>query len=167
MIETVFTYASKFDNKGARFCGNTWIDSIADKSDMFSDNKITMKIDTEYCFCGVGKELSTTATTTKTCANCLSGKWQSQIGFNGTCTSCIRGKFATTSASITATDCQKCPIGMSQATKGQPFCENCQAGRIQTEEGQAECFDCSKGQYRPRQIEINKVMTNTNLTKCK
>ena len=160
----MFNYAPEFDNKGAKLCGNTWVDFMGDKTSMFN-NVVSMKIETEYCFCGVGKALSTTSP--KTCDNCLSGKWQSQIGFNGTCTSCLRGKFATTSASITATDCQKCPIGKSQATEGQPFCENCQAGRIQTEEGQAECFDCSKGQYRPRQIEINKVMTNTNLTKCK
>ena len=157
--------AKKFDNKGAQFCGNTWIDSNFDKTNMFYDTKITMKIETEYCFCGVGKALSTTSP--KTCDNCLSGTHQSQIEFKGECTSCVPGKFATAVASVTANDCKDCPIGKSQAIPGTPFCESCQPGTIQTLEGQSKCLDCSSGQYRPRQIQVNDVMTDTELTKCK
>ena len=29
------------------------------------------------------------------------------------------------------------------------------------------CKDCDIGQYRPSQIEVNGVMTDTELTKCK
>jgi hypothetical protein len=161
----VFYGAKEFDNMGAKLCGNTWIDSIASKTDMFYGNKITMKIETEYCFCGVGKALSTTSP--KTCDNCLSGKYQSQIEFEGECTSCIPGKFAIAVASIIATDCKDCPIGKFQANPGTPFCESCQPGTIQTLEGQSKCLDCSSGQYRPRQIQVNDVMTDTELTKCK
>ena len=157
--------AKKFDNKGAQFCGNTWIDSNFDKTNMFYDTKITMKIETEYCFCGVGKAFSTTSP--KTCDNCLSGKWQSQIKFKGECTSCVPGKFAIAVSSVTADDCKECEVGKSQATAGQPFCESCQPGTIQSLPGQSKCLDCEIGLYRPRQIQENGVMINTELTICK
>ena len=132
-----------FDNEGAKFCGNTWVDSIADQTYMFGDNK-TMKIETEYCFCGKGKALSTA----KTCDNCLSGKYQSQIEFKGECTSCIPGLFAIAVSSVTADDCKECEVGKSQATAGQPFCETCQPGKIQNQTGQSKCLDCGAGRYR-------------------
>ena len=161
----MFYSAIKFDNKGAQFCGNTWIDSIADKTDRFTGSLYTSLSDTEYCFCGVGKALSTTSP--KKCDNCLSGKWQSQIGFTGTCTSCIPGKFSIAVASVTANDCKDCEVGKSQATEGQPFCESCQPGTIQSLPGQSKCLDCEIGLYRPRQIQENGVMINTELTICK
>ena len=141
----MFFEAKKFDNEGAKFCGNTWVDSIADKHRMFFGCKIPMKIETEYCFCGKGKALSTSK---KTCDDCLSGKYQSQIEFEGECTSCIPGKFAIAVASIIATDCKDCPIGKFQANPGTPFCESCQPGTIQTLEGQSKCLDCDAGRYR-------------------
>ena len=159
----MFFFASKFDNDGAKLCGNTWIDSKANKISMFKANKIPMKIETEYCFCGVGKELSTA----KTCDNCLSGQWQSQVEFKGECTSCIPGKFSIAVASGSADDCKECEVGKSQATAGQPFCESCQPGTIQSLPGQSKCLDCEIGLYRPRQIQENGVMINTELTICK
>ena len=159
----MFAEARNFDNKGAKLCGNNWVDFMGDKTNMF--NNVAMKIETEYCFCGVGKALSTTSP--KTCYNCLSGKYQSQIEFKGECTSCIPGKFAIAVASIIATDCKDCPIGKFQANPGTPFCESCQPGTIQTLEGQSKCLDCNEGQYRPRQIQVNDVMTDTELTTCK
>ena len=158
----MFYGADKFDNKGAQFCGNTWIDSIADKTNMFGVHGSTMKIETEYCFCGVGKALSTTSP--KTCDNCLSGKYQSQIEFKGECTSCIPGKFAIAVSSVTADDCKECEVGKSQATAGQPFCETCQPGKIQTLKGQSKCTDCVVGQHRPSK---DKDGVATDLTKCK
>ena len=160
---TVFQFAKDFDNKGAKLCGNTWIDSKASNTGMFEYNKITMKIEKEYCFCGVGKALSSS----KTCDNCLSGKYQSQNGFTGACESCDPGLYSVVVLSETADDCQECPIGWSQAIPGTPFCESCQPGTIQTLEGQSKCLDCNEGQYRPRQIQVNDVMTDTELTKCK
>jgi len=166
----VFYNAPKFDNKGAKFCGNTWIDSIADTNLMFGDKdvdgtyntKTTMKIEkTEYCFCGAGKELSTA----KTCDTCLSGKYQSQSWqFKGECTSCIPGKFSIAVSSVTADDCKECEVGKSQATAGQPFCETCQPGKIQTLKGQSKCTDCVVGQHRPSK---DKDGVATDLTKCK
>ena len=157
----MFQLALKFNNNGAKLCGNTWVDSKASKETTFSGTSV--KIETDYCFCGVGKALSTTSA--KTCDNCISGKYQSEIEFKGECTSCIPGKFAIAVASVTADDCQECPIGYSQVLEGKPFCENCQPGTIQNQTGQSKCLDCSTGRYRPRQI--NGVMTKTNLTKCK
>ena len=159
-----------------KFCGNQWVDSLAVKAAyssvnpyMFFKNKhkacntarCGLKIETEYCFCGVGKALSTT---TKTCDNCLSGKWQSQIEFKGECTSCIPGLFAVAVASETADDCKECEVGKSQATAGQPFCETCQPGKIQTLKGQSKCTDCVVGQHRPSK---DKDGVATDLTKCK
>ena len=157
----MFVNAWKFDNEGAKFCGNTWVDSIAAQTGMFGGNKITMKIETEYCFCGAGKELSTA----KTCDTCLSGKYQSQSWqFKGECTSCIPGKFSIAVSSVTADDCKECEVGKSQATAGQPFCETCQPGKIQTLKGQSKCTDCVVGQHRPSK---DKDGVATDLTKCK
>ena len=142
----MFYLAKKFDNKGAKLCGNTWIDSKADTTIMFVGSLYDTSLsDTEYCFCGVGKALSTSK---KTCDNCLSGKYQSQIEFKGECTSCIPGKFAVAVASETADDCKECEVGKSQATAGQPFCETCQPGKIQNQTGQSKCLDCGAGRYR-------------------
>jgi len=163
---TVFFFNSKFDNDGAKLCGNTWIDSKASKTDMFTNANChtelatCFKIETEYCFCGVGKELSTA----KTCDNCLSGQWQSQVEFKGECTSCIPGKFSIAVSSVTADDCKECEVGKSQATAGQPFCETCQPGKIQTLKGQSKCTDCVVGQHRPSK---DKDGVATDLTKCK
>ena len=166
----MFFFNSKFDNDGAKLCGNTWIDSKASKTDMFTNANChtelatCFKIETEYCFCGVGKELSTA----KTCDTCLSGKYQSQSWqFKGECTSCIPGKFSIAVSSVTADDCKECEVGKSQATAGQPFCESCQPGTIQSLPGQSKCLDCEIGLYRPRQIQENGVMINTELTICK
>ena len=159
----MFNEALKFDNNGAQLCGNTWIDSIADQSIMFQGSLYDTSLsDTEYCFCGVGKALSTTSP--KTCDDCLSGQWQSQIEFKGECTSCIPGKFSIAVSSITADDCKKCEVGKSQATAGQPFCETCQPGKIQTLTGQSKCTDCVVGQHRPSKDEDGVA---TDLTRCK
>ena len=157
-METVFNSALKFDTT---LCGNDWIDSIATKTSMIDGS--AGSIDTKYCHCGAGTVLS--ADYTK-CNNCPSGAYQTENSFTGTCTPCVPGKFSTV-APMKTNDCKDCAIGRSQPKFAETFCGSCEPGRMQTLEGQADCLDCNKGQYRPRQVKVNGVMTDTELTKCK
>jgi hypothetical protein len=174
---TVFLYAAKFDNKGAKLCGNTWKDTKGSgKKKMFIGSMFTDDIvendwqfqKSSYCFCGIGESFSTThGTSPRTCDPCAAGKFQGEaFQFKGICTPCSPGKFSTVAA-MEKNECKDCLIGKSQASAGEPFCESCQPGTIQSLPGQSKCLDCEIGLYRPRQIQKNGVMTDTELTKCK
>ena len=60
-----------------------------------------------------------------------------------------------------------CPAGFYQGRKGMASCLPCIPGSYSDTDKAIICKDCDIGQYRPSQIEVNGVMTDTELTKCK
>ena len=140
--------------------------------------------------CLVGQYRPSTDDVTK-CNKCQMGK---TLGVKGgsKCIDCIPGRFSDQLGSNT-TDCRECPIGYSTEegagtsptkdkcvacllgtyanTKGLTKCLACVAGKFSdvlvTVESEEFCKRCVVGQYRPSQIEVDGVMTDTNLTECK
>ena len=77
----MFYYATAYNQT---LCGNTWIDSTATKTSMFSSagGGTIGTVPCLYNACGPGKYLTTT--TPKTCVDCPDEKYQDEQGFTGT-----------------------------------------------------------------------------------
>jgi surface protein len=114
-------------------CGNTWIESTATKSSMFTNAGAGAKISTEQC-CNPGQHLTTTTPTT--CTNCPDGKYQDEKGFKAlSCKACVGGRYSIE--------------GVAQISVN--ICKACEAGRYSIYgEGQtlkSDCIECSAGTY--------------------
>jgi hypothetical protein len=114
--------------------------------------------------CGQGYYADKTIAATG-CKSCPSGQYGRQYGSGAEVAQRINEGDA----------CDECGSGKYSKAKGADSvgtCIDCQPGKkatdvvAATEETDA-CTNCLVGQYRPSQIIINGVMTNTELTKCK
>jgi len=114
-------------------CGNTWIESTASKSHMFQNIESQAKISPVPC-CTAGQHLTTT--TSKTCTDCTSGKYQDEGGFLGlSCKACVSGRYSTEGgAQISVNTCKACEAGRYSIY-----------GESQTLE--SDCTECSPGTY--------------------
>ena len=86
------------------------------------------------------------------------------------CIACIQGQYRQSKKEdgVTTTDpttCVDCPAGWSSEA-GSTKCQSCEAGTYSNVLGE-DCKPCDIGQYRPSQIKVDGVMTDTELTKCK
>jgi hypothetical protein len=99
------------------------------------------------------------------CKSCPAGQYGSdvaksavelRIDTDGACDECGIGKYSVAEGAKLETSCIDCQPGKKA--------KNDQVAR--TEETNA-CTNCLVGQYRPSQIEVNGVMTDTELTECK
>ena len=114
------------------------------------------------------------------CTKCVQGYYANKTIAATECISCPSGQYGsgvTVAQRINEGDaCNKCVTGKYSKAKGadsDDTCIDCQPGKkakddqvARTEETEA-CTDCLVGQYRPSQIKVNDVMTNTELTQCK
>ena len=123
-------------------CGNTWIESVATKEDMFAWTGTIAKIATEICSCSPGQHLTTTSP--QTCTNCPNaGKYQDEFGFKGSsCTKqCSVGKYSPSGASSCDFEINSCPIGTYSNEPAS--CVSCGAGKFNKQAGMTSIDSCS------------------------
>ena len=128
--------------------------------------------------CVIGKySKAKGADSVETCIDCQPGK-KAQDGQvartqeTDACTNCLVGQYRS-STDTDLTKCIGCTLGTYADAEGLTKCLACAAGTYsdvhitESIEGKDFCKSCIVGQYRPSQIKVNDVMTNTDLTKCK
>ena len=125
----------------------------------------------------------------RSCTECKQGQYAVKLignellkcpkGCTG-CKSCPAGQYGSgVVVALRITEggaCKKCAIGrysLAEGAKEDTSCIDCQPGKkakddqvARTNETDA-CTVCRVGQYRPSQIEVDGVLMNTELTKCK
>jgi hypothetical protein len=111
------------------------------------------------------------------CTECGQGYYADRTIAATGCKSCPSGQYgsgAEVAQRINKDACDECGSGKYSKAKGADSvetCIDCQPGKkaidvvAATEEKNA-CTNCLVGRYRPSQIIISGVMTNTDLTKC-
>jgi len=102
-----------------------------------------------------------TANASAACLPCIPGKFTADAGK----TECVDCDANTFSKEPGSSSCDNCGVGKT-SKNGSAVCQACEAGTFNNEEGKS-CQDCVVGQYRPSQIEIKGIMTDTELTECK
>ena len=106
------------------------------------------------------KEIADTGATS--CISCPTGQYgkdaavELRIDKDGACDECGVGKYSLAEGAKVETSCIDCQPGKKA--------KNDKVGRKNETEA---CINCLVGQYRPNQIKVNDVMSNTELTKCK
>ena len=88
------------------------------------------------CVCNVGYHKQSTTSTT--CVECSTGKFQNTIG-SSTCTDCPIGWKSSVDGSTT---CVECSTGKFQNTIGSSTCTDCQVGKYQDQRRQGSCKIC-------------------------
>ena len=88
-MKEMFRFATAFNQI---LCGVEWIQSTANKTDMFTNAGIDAKIGTIICSCNPGKFL----TESSSCTYCPDGKYQDEQGFKASfCKGCTEGRYST------------------------------------------------------------------------
>ena len=93
------------------------------------------------------------------CTSCIAGKYKTSSG-SVACTDCVAGKYSATVGSNSASTCQNCPANSNSAASSSTCtcnagftgpdggdCTSCVAGKYKTSSGSVACTDCGVNTY--------------------